>query len=213
MYDTSHISEKIKNLAKVENISIKLMLEICQINKGFIYDLEKKKTFPSSDKLARVSDHFNVSVDYLLGRCDNPNQFYKPKQKETEAVTPIYTMLKPLFDTPASAGTGSYIDSDVQRRYINIKKTDTSMRADFMIEVRGDSMTPKFNDGDLLLIKETNSIDDGDIGLFVLNSEAYIKKIEKNQLISLNKKYSPIKLSEYDYCKCQGLVLGVAKTV
>lgn len=33
-------------------------------------------TVPSGDKLAKVADFFRVSVDYLLGRVDNPNEYW-----------------------------------------------------------------------------------------------------------------------------------------
>ncbi len=72
MYNLSKTSNIIKNLAKNKNTTIKQLLDECNINKGFIYDLEHKKSYPSCDKLARIADYLDCSVDYLLGRTDNP---------------------------------------------------------------------------------------------------------------------------------------------
>lgn len=66
------ISERIKYSCKSQNISVKELLEKCNINRNFIYDIEKKQKSPSSDKLFKIADYLGVSVDYLLGRTDNP---------------------------------------------------------------------------------------------------------------------------------------------
>lgn len=72
MHNPQEISSVIKLSAHKQNITIKNMLEDCQINKGFIYDLEHKQTYPSCDKICRIADYLNCSTDYLLGRVDNP---------------------------------------------------------------------------------------------------------------------------------------------
>ena len=73
MYNLSEISNIIKSLAKNKNVTVKQLLNDCNINKGFIYDLEHKNSYPSCDKLSRIADYLDVSVDYLLGRTDKPN--------------------------------------------------------------------------------------------------------------------------------------------
>lgn len=72
-------------------------------------------------------------------------------------------------------------------------------------------MQPKFFDGDSVLVKQTNSIYEGEIGLFILNGESYIKKMGRKELISLNPAYEPIKLSEYDDIRCAGKVIGTVE--
>ena len=47
------------------------MLESCDINRNFMYDLKNNK-IPASDKLEAIADYLDCSVDYLLGRTDNP---------------------------------------------------------------------------------------------------------------------------------------------
>ena len=42
------------------------------IHKKNIYDLEKGGQIPSAEKLERIADYLDCSVDYLLGRTDNP---------------------------------------------------------------------------------------------------------------------------------------------
>ncbi|EHE96310.1 helix-turn-helix domain-containing protein [Enterocloster citroniae] len=67
------VANIIKELCKTKKITIKNLLELCDINKGFIYDLEHKQASPSCDKISKIADYLDCSVDYLLGRTDNPN--------------------------------------------------------------------------------------------------------------------------------------------
>ena len=52
----------------------------------------------------------------------------------------------------------------------------------------------------------------GEIGIFSLNGDAYIKKLQNDKdgifLISLNEKYAPIKVGENDRLDIFGKVLG-----
>ncbi len=68
----AQISTIIKTLCKFKGITISTLLSDCNLTKSFIYDLEKRATSPSCDKISRIADYFNCSVDYLLGRTDNP---------------------------------------------------------------------------------------------------------------------------------------------
>lgn len=71
--NNSLTSNRIKSLCKQKKISMKSLLETTQINRNFIYDLEHKEAAPSADKLERIADNLECSVDYLLGRTDNPD--------------------------------------------------------------------------------------------------------------------------------------------
>ncbi len=69
----SQITERIKSLCGVKNISVSELLMQCKLTKSFIYDLEKRNTSPSCDKIIKIADFLQVSVDYLLGRAESPN--------------------------------------------------------------------------------------------------------------------------------------------
>ena len=76
----------------------------------------------------------------------------------------------------------------------------------------GDSMEPEFHDGQIGWVLHQESVANGEIGIFALNGEAYIKKLQNDTdgifLISLNEKYAPIKVSENDRLDIFGKVLG-----
>ena len=174
-----------------------------------------KTSMPKADTLAKIADYLNCSVDYLLGRTDNPeiNKINDKKPLIIEEInTPTKkTIILPFYRTPASAGAGSLLSDETPIEYTNVTKTEKTSAADFILEVRGDSMQPKFFDGDCVLVKQTNSIYEEEIGVFILNNESYIKKMGRKELISLNPAYEPIKLSEYDDIRCAGKVIGTVE--
>ena len=66
----------------------------------------------------------------------------------------------------------------------------------YAIGVYGSSMEPAFQDGDILLVEATQEIEVGDIGIFQINNECFVKKLGEKELISLNKDYKNIPLDE-----------------
>jgi phage repressor protein C with HTH and peptisase S24 domain len=204
-----HIANTIKKLCKIKKVSIKDFQEVCDLSKSFIYDLEKRSASPSCAKISKIADYFNCSVDYLLGRTNiieinrdnNDNREIIELSKRTKSV------ILPLYETAASAGTGNYLLDDTPVQYVTIEKNEKTQKADFLVKVNGDSMIPKFNDGDVVLVQQSSIITLGSIGIFGLNGESYIKKMGKGELISLNPAYPPIKLNDYDDARCFGKVI------
>ena len=122
------------------------------------------------------------------------------------AVTP--TRKIPLFDHPASAGIGVYLEN-TDAEMLNILDIPEYRQADMAIRISGDSMTPDYNDGDIVLVRRQPAVDTGETGIFIHNSEGYIKRFEKEGLVSLNPKYNTIKVNESDSFKTVGKVLCV----
>lgn len=111
-----------------------------------------------------------------------------------------------LYDMPVSAGFGSYLDSG---DYELIQADDSVPgTADYAVRVSGDSMTPRFMDRQIIFIHEQPVLDEGEIGIFLLNSQAYLKKLEKGFLVSLNSAYAPIPVQACDDFKVFGKVVG-----
>ena len=90
---------------------------------------------------------------------------------------------------------------------LEVDVTPLTSEADFALKIQGDSMKPKFTDGDIILIRTQPCVEIGEIGIFILNNEGYVKKFEGDRLVSLNKKYSDIIFQEYDNICCKGKVL------
>ena len=70
--DNTQVANRIRELCKLKGSSVSKMLEVCNIRKSLIYDLEKRNASPSIEVIGQIADYLNCSVDYLLGRTDSP---------------------------------------------------------------------------------------------------------------------------------------------
>lgn len=71
MYNLQIIEERIMSLAKNRELSKNRLLINTNLNKS-VFDNMKKGQIPSVDKIHTIADYLDCSVDYLLGRTDNP---------------------------------------------------------------------------------------------------------------------------------------------
>ena len=119
----------------------------------------------------------------------------------TEKPEPTLRLL-PVYLQPASAGTGQWLDDDAQ----------AMTEAEFGVRIAGDSMEPRFVNGQTVWVKAAQDANNGDIVLCTLNDQGYCKKLRKDEngiaLISLNKKYAPIPVREEDEFRIAGIVVG-----
>ena len=70
MYNSNNVATNIKNMAKKKKIAIGKMLQ--DIGLGINTMSNMKTSMPKADNLAKIADYLDCSVDYLLGRTDNP---------------------------------------------------------------------------------------------------------------------------------------------
>lgn len=68
----SIFSNRLKDLRNSKNLTQPMLGSIIGLSKQAVNDLEHGRRNTTSDKLIIIADYFNVSVDYLLGRTDNP---------------------------------------------------------------------------------------------------------------------------------------------
>ena len=112
-----------------------------------------------------------------------------------------------MYDMPVSAGPGVDL-SEVVESTLNIPDNAKTQDADYALRISGNSMEPKFHDGDILLIEDCDSVEVGELGIFILDGEGYFKKYDGDRLLSLNPIYAPIPLSDFSEIRCAGRVIG-----
>ena len=99
-----------------------------------------------------------------------------------------------------SAGAGEVLFDDVYTERITVPDRPQYRRVAYAVKVSGHSMEPLYHDKDILLVEPTCEISVGEIGIFNVNGQAYVKKLGKGKLISLNKGYDDIPLTEESLC-------------
>ena len=190
---------------------------------------------PGVDVLIKLSELYDVTTDYLLDHKPrltmlSPSEISHIKKYRTldpygkKAVTSVLDIeferctyipepnREELIEVsinyaPVSAGFGDELEDYEQWEKASVPLTPESRKADFILVVDGDSMEPKFHNGDYILVRKQPAVDIGQIGIFGVDGKGYVKKYGGDKLISLNKKYPDIPLDEES--RCFGLVLGV----
>ena len=189
----------------------------------------KKPIVPSYETIEKIAKGMQISVEGLIDMLDDDQEIQinaTPPVLSKSSIQTIYDELKPprqvkvlnyaemqlkeqenevseaiqlysydYYDHPASAGTGQYLN-DVRVERIELP---VDIDADFVIPIKGDSMEPDYHDGDLVFIQTSVDLNDGVIGVFNYNGDAYIKQlvIDEDQayLHSLNPEYKDMPIT------------------
>lgn len=184
----------ISNMGRDKIVSISKALKISPLDILEIEEQNNIYTIYNQLNPHRQTKVYNFATD----------QLNEQRVEETPAIyhtVQVYSLL--------SAGTG----------IVDLDPTDTTEIElnghvpphDLAFEVRGDSMEPVFENGEIVFVKKTQDIHNGQIIAVQINEEAFIKKVYINddhmRLVSLNKKYEDIIANENDDIRVVGKVL------
>ena len=232
------IGQQIKLHRKRNGWSQVELAKILGVGKSTIANYEKGYRSPRQNTIFQLADVFNVSVDDLFPaiNAETPttspvqaiyDQLTPPRQakaltylekqlleqneeetKKNEVSEVIQLYVYDYYDHAASAGTGQYLN-DVRVEQIELP---IEVDADFVITIKGDSMEPDYHDGDLVFIQTSVDLNNGVIGVFNYNGEAYIKQLvidtEQSYLHSLNPKYKDMPITPETDFRIIGEVVG-----
>lgn len=169
--------------------------------------------YDSIKKYRSLDPHGQDMVDTILvkeyervskyGKLTAPSTIieFHPKQDNN-------LLVLPYFRAGVSAGTGIFILGNEAEDDIELPALPEYEAADFAIDVNGDSMEPDFSHEDIALVQRDAEMLIGDIGVFIVNGDAFIKELGEKELISRNKKYKNIPIHEGDNVVCMGKVIG-----
>ena len=110
----------------------------------------------------------------------------------------------------AAAGVGTALDEALGEE-IYLLADDETEQADEVITVSGCSMEPTFADGDRVLVHHTDRLRPGEIGVFLVDNEGYIKEYQPDGLHSHNPAYGMIPLTGEETVRCVGRVIGALR--
>jgi transcriptional regulator with XRE-family HTH domain len=181
----------------------KQLLAICEILN--IYDIYTEFVNPNP-----INPFRNLNETGVAKVMDYIHLLEKSGEYKTADIIPIHILReRKVFYTTVSAGTGSFLDGEDYEMYTS---PDIPEEASFGVYVSGDSMEPRYHNEELIWIEQTEQLEDGEIGIFYLDGNAYVKKFQNNgngtYLVSLNKKYDPIPVTENNSFKIFGRVLS-----
>ena len=158
---------------KENKITQNMLSENTGISQGNISDWNRGRAAPSMDNITKIADYFKVSTDYLLGKTDDPTPINDWLAKNA---IPIGEMIRLPVYGRVSAGNGVLATNDiVGYEWADKKYADEEY---FFLSVKGDSMSPKIEEGDLVLVRKQTSVDSGSYAVVTLDDEeGLIKKV------------------------------------
>ncbi len=113
----------------------------------------------------------------------------------------------PLYRAPAAAGVSLPMITE-EEESLFYQKGEIPPETDFAITISGNSMEPVLMDGDVVYVQKTETLEPGQIGVFILNGESLCKKLSvidgKTYLVSVNPEYAPIPVLESDELRLAG---------
>ena len=177
----------------------------------------KKGVIPQDVTLKKIADYFGVTVDYLIGR-EKEQPIQGGATSETVVLDHHNMRMVPLFET-VSAGFGAYASDDIQD-YMPVYFSNPS-EADhtICIKVRGNSMSPKIEDGDIIQVHKQDAVDNGSVAVVLLEDEGLVKKVFYGtgwiELQSFNPTYATRRFEGVDASRIRvvGLVTQVIKGI
>lgn len=183
-----NLYEKIERLCEKKGINITTMCQQSGVNRSSLTDLKMgRKQYLSSESVKKLAVFFDVTSDYLLG-TNNESSI------EAYGFMPVSKRKIPMLGNIA-CGQPIYTNEE-RDSYVMI---GTNLDVDFCLRAQGDSMTgARIMDGDIVFIKRTSSVDNGDIAAVIVDDEATLKRVyfypQKGKLIlqAENPKYPPL---------------------
>lgn len=153
----------------------------------------------SIENKARVRERATV-----LSELETP--VTKEPESEQETIFIEYSTLK------VSAGTGEPLIDDTYHDFLKVKRSDLTEEANFAVQISGNSMLPRFKDKEWVLVRSQPDVEIGEIGIFIIDGNGYIKERAADRLVSINPEYDDIYFKENQDIKCKGLVIGTLES-
>ncbi len=215
-----------KDLRDEKQLTLIELSERTGVSKSYLHDIENEKIAPSDKIIDKLLNFYTLSkekteeLQKIIAYAKTPDlvmkEFEKTKKelnklsseinriksKESEIEfksndnyysVPVYSYVRAGFNQVENAPEPLY-ELDIPLPKI---------RGDLIgIEVKGDSMEPKFHQGDIVLVKAGVMPENKEIGAFVVDNKTVIKIFNKDKtgrviLTSLNIEHEPIIVDEY----------------
>ncbi|WP_338748295.1 XRE family transcriptional regulator [Staphylococcus aureus] len=228
------IAKNIRKFLNDSNMSQKKLAELINIKPSTLSDYLNLRSNPSHGVIQRIADVFEVGKSDIdtTYKDDNDitsiyNKLTPPRQENVlnyaneqleeqnykgDNVVDInsYKQEKTPVNVNGcvSAGVGERLHDETL--FTEMVKGPIPTH-DLALKVNGDSMEPMFKDGEIIFVEKTHNIKNGQIGIFIIEEEAYVKKVfvedDRLTLVSLNKDYDDLHFYRNESVRLIGKVI------
>ena len=208
------IGKRIQEIRIKRGMTQEALAERINISKSSISEWEACKRVPRMETLRKIAEALGVDVWEIIGFNSveyTPISDGSPLPSNVRPISTLHRQRVPLIGSVA-AGEPIY-DPEDAGVYV-----DSPVEADAAITIRGDSMIPTYQDGDLVYIKARPDVPEGAVAVVFLDDEATLKHVYKRPtgltLISDNMAAHPpimVEFEDYDVVRIFGVPVGYTR--
>lgn len=179
------------------------LAKVLHVSKSTVAMWETGQRLPSVEKYEEIADYFNVDMDFLYGRTSIKRRALFDESGSEYVNSKLVTSISRknqgiIINVLGRVAAGIPIDAvtdiiDTEEISLEMARTGEF----FGLQIKGDSMEPKISDGDVVIVRQQNDAESGDIVIATINGdEATCKRIRKYrdgiELVSNNPCYEPM---------------------
>lgn len=159
-------ADRIKSERERQGLTQEDLAKLCGYkNKSSICKVEASGDEVTRKKLAKIANALHVSMFALMGWEDSTIP-------DIPNIVPITTASVPLLGSVA-CGKPIYAEQD----FVCYVEVGADVHADYGLRARGDSMiNARIHDGDIVFVKKTDTVENGDIAVVLIQDEATLKR-------------------------------------
>ena len=235
----THMGQMIRKYRTEAGLDQGKLAEQLGFSKTAVGNWELGLTRPDVDTIPRLCELLNVPVTELLGlpnetamsgedrkvldiyhQLDKYNRhtvsqvmdrlLFQQDAKEKARLRAAYIDLC-LYEDAAAAGIGTPMLDYAESQKVYALKSRIPGSADTVIHVNGNSMEPTYPNGCYVYVNTDQEAAYGQVGIFIVDGEAYIKEYQPEGLVSHNKRYKTIRIGEDADVRCCGRVTGIVE--
>lgn len=201
------IQERIKERRTALNLTLLDIANSLEVKEATVqrYESGEIKNIKHETVVA-LAKILHCSPQYLMGWTDN---VVEPNKSDTPRKAKILSI--PVLGRVAAGYPIEAVENIID--YEEISEAMASAGEYFALQVKGDSMLPRFTDGDVVIVKKQEDIESGDIAIMLVNGdEATIKKVQKFEgginLIPSNTAYDVMTFTKEEILSLPVVCLG-----
>lgn len=196
---------RLKQLRNEKKINQRELANFLKVAPSTISMYESGQREPNFEVLESLADFFNVDLNYLLGKSD------KTTKLMIENSQPPQGLQIPVLGTVAAGIPISAVEDILD--YEEIDSSYQSQGEFFALRIKGDSMQPKMDDGDVVIVRQQSDANSGDTVIALVNGDdATCKKLQKTEngimLVSTNPNYLPMFFTNEEILTKPVVILG-----
>lgn len=182
--------DRLLTALSVRNMSAAELSRLSGIDEATLSNYKKGKYVPKQRKTEAIANALGISISWLMG-ADVP-MYAKSDNANIQSVSKGYKI-------PVLGYVRAGIPIEAVEEILDYEEISQEMARQgeyFALSIKGDSMEPKISEGDVVIVRKQEIVENGELAVVLVNgNDATVKKFYKNDngitLISTNPAYDP----------------------